>query len=117
MHLQQYLALNTLVSSSLAIRLFASSFSGDITTLEVSGKVITPVFANNGSAPQPTWVEEHKGIIYAADENFVGPNGSIAAYTKSHNGELIQIDLVESAAGPVSEVVINDGKALTTAHL
>ena len=121
MHFQQFLALNTLVSSSFAIRLFASSFAGNITTLDVSegasSKVITPIFANNGSAPQPTWLEEHKGIIYGANENFAGPNGTIATYTKLHTGELVLIDIVESANGPVSEVVTNNGRAIVTAHL
>lgn len=109
------------MSSSFAIRLFASSFAGNITTLDVSegasSKVITPIFANNGSAPQPTWLEEHKGIIYGANENFAGPNGTIATYTKLHTGELVLIDIVESANGPVSEVVTNNGRAIVTAHL
>lgn len=115
--------LGLLASSALATNLYVSSYSGDITSLELSksddGSYALAVLAkNNGCAPSPTWLEIDKntGLLHCLDEGFGNPNGSVSSYTKSASGQLEILDRLDTIGGPVSTVVYNKGKAVAVAH-
>jgi hypothetical protein len=118
----QHFTIGSLVTSSLAVNLYVSSYAGTITTLQLSrdeyGYSLETLAVNSGSAPQPSWLEKNKynGIIYCVNEDWNRKNGTIASYRASASGALTQIDIHDTIGGPVSEVVYNGGKGLAVAH-
>jgi hypothetical protein len=117
------LPLGSLVTSAVATNLWVSSYVGEIASLQLSclpkGEYsLTEVAVNDGSAPQPSWLtkNEYNDVVYCVNEDFAGPNGTIASYKPSANGVLTQIDIHNTIIGPVSSVVYNNGTALAAAH-
>ena len=117
------LPLGSLVTSAVATNLWVSSYVGEIASLQLSylpkgGYSLTEVAVNDGSAPQPSWLtkNEYNDVVYCVNEDFGGPNGTIASYKPSGNGVLTQIDIHKTIIGPVSSVVYNNGTALAAAH-
>jgi hypothetical protein len=117
------LPMGGLVTSAVATNLWVSSYMGEIASLQLSclskGEYsLTKVAVNDGSAPQPSWLtkNEYNDVVYCLNEDFAGPNGTIASYKPSANGVLTRIDIHNTIIGPVSSVVYNGGKALASAH-
>ena len=119
----QHFPLAGLVSSTVATNLYVSSYIGTITSLQLSKSAngsytLNTVAVNNGSEPNPTWLEKDKysGVIYGLDEGLSVPNGSISSYTTSPSGELTQIDRHSTLNGPVAAIVYNGGKGIGVPH-
>lgn len=119
----QPLSLSGLVTTSLVTNLYVSSYSGTISTLELSQNVngsysLSTVAVNTGSSPNPSWLtkDEYNSVVYCVDEGLSVPDGSIASYSTSSSGELTQIDRHSTPNGPVSSIVYNGGKGLAVAH-
>jgi 6-phosphogluconolactonase (cycloisomerase 2 family) len=119
----QHLPLGGLVASTVATNIYVSSYIGTITSLQLSKSAdgsytLNTVAVNNGSEPNPTWLEKDKynDIIYGLDEGLTVPNGSISSYKTSPSGELTQIDRHTTQNGPVASIVYNGGKGIAVAH-
>jgi hypothetical protein len=61
----QYVSAGGLATSAVAVNLYVSSYSGIVTSLQLSpsaqgpgirGYVLTNTASNNGSGPQPSWL-------------------------------------------------------------
>lgn len=117
------LPLSGLVTSAVATNLYVSSYSGTITSLELTSSPngtysLRQVAVNDGSEPNPSWLtkDKYNDVIYCVDEGLSVPNGSLASYSTSPSGKLTQIDRHTVISGPVSSVVYNCGKGLALAH-
>jgi 6-phosphogluconolactonase (cycloisomerase 2 family) len=117
------LPLSGLVTSAVATNLYVSSYSGTITSLQLTPSPdgsysLRQVAVNNGSEPNPSWLtkDHYNDVIYCVDEGLTIPNGSLSSYRTSRSGVLTQIDRHTVISGPVSSVVYNGGKALAVAH-
>ncbi|TQS33959.1 hypothetical protein Golomagni_05681 [Golovinomyces magnicellulatus] len=105
-----------------AVNLIVSSYAGQITSLslrqmENGEQSLTKLSVINSTTPQPSWLEKSGETIFLANENFIGPNGSLLPFKISDTGELSTIQQsVNTPAGPVSIVAFNQGKALAVAH-
>jgi 6-phosphogluconolactonase (cycloisomerase 2 family) len=111
-------------AAALATHLFVSSYDGSITSLQLSKSVrgsysLTNLSSTLGSAPRPSWLEINpfNGLLYAVDEGWGNPNGSVAAYSRSAGGVLTQVSILPTIGSPVSTQVFNKGAALAMAHL
>jgi len=123
MRFQAIFSVAPLITTSLAVNLYAAQYSGVISSLSLtqsgSNYTLALTSQNPGSAPQPSWLEKHPSndqLIFAVDENWSGPNGTIAAYTKAATGILTQVDEKSTAAGPVSEAFYASGSAVAIAN-
>lgn len=107
--------------------LFVSSYSGLVTTLNLSlaGYRDTPVelgalATTDGCAGSPSWLtlNWHKGVLYCLDEGLRdGKNGSLASFETSENGTLKPLAKVSTVLGPVSAVMFGDWDyGLAVAH-
>ena len=112
------------IGTSVATKLYVSSYAGTVTSLELSGTAssnytLRQVGVNTASRTAPSWLEKDNlnGVVYSLDEGFSGPNGSITAFQTTASGLLAQIgNALPVISGPVSSVLFNGGKALAVAH-
>ena len=112
------------IASSGATNLYVSSYAGTVTSLQLASThngsySLSQVGVDNSYRTSPAWLEKdgYNGVVYALDEGFFGPNGSIAAFKTSPSGQLAKIgNPLTVISGPVSSVVYNGGKALAVAH-
>ncbi|KAL0933092.1 extracellular aldonolactonase [Colletotrichum truncatum] len=104
--------------------LFASSYSGDITTLNLtlSGENATQstlqaLSSSNGCGPSPSWLtlDKSNSRLYCTDEGLTTDHGSVSSFTTGPDGKLEQLAKVNTTVGPVSAVLFgekNNGLAI-----
>lgn len=100
---------------STARLLYAASYDGTITTLDLDEKAgsIDVVSSNDGCAPSPAWVtlDSEHGIIYCNDEGLTTTHGSMSSFSTDDEGQLTLVDRVDTLHGPVSSVIYGKDRA------
>lgn len=121
MHISRF-SLLTLLSPSIAMNLYATSYGGTVTTLYLSKKdgnyALKSGPVNKDCGASPSWLtrNEDSGLIYCINENNSGGPGGVATLKPNEAGELAKVDNHDTLGGPVSGVVYNAGKAYAVAH-
>lgn len=101
-----------------ATYLYVSSYTGIITTLNLTGSTLTEVATNDECGSSPSWLTltSPEGILYCNDEGFATwPTGHIASFTTHDDGSLEFLDSQETLVGGVSSLLYgpnNNGLAL-----
>ncbi|KAG6008842.1 hypothetical protein E4U54_008644 [Claviceps lovelessii] len=105
--------------------LHVSSYSGNITTLDLGDMPTTrvpllrTVSSTNGCAGSPSWLtlDRTKSVLYCVDEGLTAANGSLSSFATSAHGNLRRLDKVPTLGGPVSAVLYGKGRrGLAVAH-
>ena len=106
--------------ASSATLLYVSSYSGTITSLNLTDATTTTggapaslqsIASTTGCAPNPSWLtlDYPNSTLYCTDEGLSSPNGSLSAFKTSAAGTLVHLDTVTTILGPVSAVIYGDG--------
>ncbi|KAF6840847.1 extracellular aldonolactonase [Colletotrichum plurivorum] len=106
--------------------LYASSYSGAITTLNLtlSGdnatqSTLQTLSSSNGCAPSPSWLtlDKPSSKLYCTDEGLTTDHGTVSSFTTGPDGKLEQLAKVDTISGPVSAVLFGEGgKGLAVAQ-
>lgn len=109
-----------------AAKLFVSSYTGNITTLELTQSKgtysLTQIQVSRGCAPNSSWLELDKkhGNLYCVDENFAGPNGSLHSFkVNQESGALKEVNCADIPLAPVHSTIYTNPKGaqlLAVAH-
>ncbi len=116
-----------LPSVSSATLLYVTSYSGTLTTLNLTTSAtsngthstLEQVTVSNGCSGNTSWLtlDSANGILYCLDEGFDKPNGTLVSFKTSKNGTLTQLSKVPTIGGPVSAVIYgNNGSGLAVAE-
>lgn len=117
-------------SQASASLLYVASYSGTVTTLNMTSAgqashgatvpVLKSVATTQGCAGSPSWLtlDHPKAVLYCIDEGLTTePHGSLSSYRTNEDGSLSQLDKVQTVAGPVSGVFYGkDRSGLAMAH-
>jgi 6-phosphogluconolactonase (cycloisomerase 2 family) len=93
--------------SSLASRLFAASYAGLVTTLDLdesqAGYRLTPISDTNACGASPSWLmpDADNGLLYCLNEAIDGSNATLTSFKVNTNGSLTEIYQLETVTGPV----------------
>ncbi|KAL8798686.1 MAG: hypothetical protein Q9182_006472 [Xanthomendoza sp. 2 TL-2023] len=102
-------ALVATASTVSATRLYVSSYTGNITTLNLTQTADTykliQLEATNGCAPNASWlqIDVKKRNLFCLDEGMIGPNGSLTSF-KINNDTTGSLKLVKHASIPAAPV-------------
>ncbi|KAL8812229.1 MAG: hypothetical protein Q9223_007343 [Gallowayella weberi] len=102
-------ALVATASTVSATRLYVSSYTGNITTLNLTHTAntykLTRLEATNGCAPNASWlqIDVQKRNLFCLDEGMVGPNGSLTSF-KINDDKTGSLKLVKHASIPAAPV-------------
>ncbi|KAH0563313.1 hypothetical protein GP486_002119 [Trichoglossum hirsutum] len=103
-----------------AVKLFAASYSGKITTLSLEqqgyGSSLKSLFTNADSAPSPSWLLLDGKLLYSVDEGLNVPNGSVNVFEVGDDGSLKRTSRVGTIDGGVNGAFYADGAALVVPH-
>ncbi|KAK1969471.1 putative isomerase YbhE [Colletotrichum sublineola] len=115
-----------LSSPAAATLLYASSYSGAITTLNftlcanhATQSTLQPISSSGGCAPSPSWLtlDPVNSRLYCTDEGLTTNVGTVSSFTTGPDGVLQQLAKTETISGPVSAVVYGDrGQGLAVAQ-
>lgn len=113
-------------SYSSAVLLYVASYSGTVTTLNLTLPigdeiaVLEAVSSTDGCAGSPSWLtlDYANSVLYCTDEGLTsGEEGSLSAFSTNEDGSLELLDKVSTVLGPVSAVVYgHDSRGLAVAH-
>lgn len=114
----------TLALTVSASKLFVSSYTGNITTLELtkSKSNLAQIQVSNGCAPNASWLhlDAKHDILYCIDENIVGSNGSLHSFkVDKSSGALTKIQNITIAQAPVHATIYTNSEGaqlLAVAH-
>ncbi|OLN97634.1 putative 6-phosphogluconolactonase-like protein 1 [Colletotrichum chlorophyti] len=115
-----------LTSPAAATLLYTSSYSGSITTLNLtlSGtngtqSTLRAISSSNGCAPSPSWLtlDQPNSRLYCTDEGLTTNHGSVSSFKTGLDGTLEQLAKIDTISGPVSAVIFgNKGQGLAIAQ-
>lgn len=115
-----------LSSPAVATLLYASSYSGTITTLNLTlsdnnstQSVLQTLSSSNGCAPSPSWLtlDHPNSRLYCTDEGLTTNVGTVSSFKTGPEGNLEQLAKTETISGPVSAVIYGDrGQGLAVAQ-
>ncbi|KAI1815796.1 Lactonase, 7-bladed beta-propeller-domain-containing protein [Poronia punctata] len=97
-----------LAGSTAATRLYATSYAGTVTTLDLvkagAGSRLDIVDSTTACGPFPSWLhlDYSKSFIYCLDEAWGGEAGAVTSLYAHRNGSLTPISSAEVVVGPVS---------------
>ncbi|KAG8623350.1 hypothetical protein KVT40_008326 [Elsinoe batatas] len=117
------LSLAGLAAAVSAVNLYATSYSGNVTSLSLTkgddGSYSLEVTSTNqGCGVDPSWntLDAETGIVYCSNEANNNRRSTITSYSTSESGALTPIDTVGTLYNPVSSIVYANGTALALAH-
>ena len=108
--LSLFVALYCIVSPVAASLLFATHYSGTVSTLSLkkhgSSYSLTKSASMTSCGAMPSWLTLDKkfGYLYCSDESAT-PNGTLWAYSVSKSGKLTKVANVKTIAGGVNSVI------------
>lgn len=111
MQLQNFLTVAALVAKASATFLYVSSYSGNITTLDLtesSNKTysLSLVDSNNGCAPNASYITSDLPNLYCLGENIVGTNGTLASFkVDEDSGVLTKVSNSSTLGAPVHSTI------------
>ncbi|KAB5532665.1 Lactonase, 7-bladed beta-propeller-domain-containing protein [Coniochaeta sp. 2T2.1] len=107
-----------LPTASSATLLYVASYSGTVTTLNLTATTsgspsLQSVASSPGCGPNPSWLTLDKATstLYCLNEGLNSPNGSLASLGTSTNGVLTLKSNVTTPLGPVSAVIYGKGRS------
>ncbi|ORY19769.1 Lactonase, 7-bladed beta-propeller-domain-containing protein [Clohesyomyces aquaticus] len=110
----------SLVAPALAVKLYVSSYSGNVTTFELTPGVgaasLKTLSVSTECGGVPTWLDLQGSDLYCVDEGWLTPNASVNTLKVSPDGSLKRTSKVDTIQGPVSDQTYNKGKAVALAH-
>jgi len=99
-----------------AVNLFVTSYSGNVTTLSLTGSgwirnLNATYKANVCGGGNSTWLtfDSAARVLYCIDEGWTTPTGAITASSVTKDGQLNQTLKVPTLGGPVSGVFYGNG--------
>ena len=105
--------------ASSATLLYVSSYSGTITTLNLTGATTTTgapaslqfIASTTDCAPNPSWLtlDYPNSTLYCTNEGINSRNGSLSAFKTNDDGTLVHLDTVTTIQGPVSAAIYGEG--------
>ncbi|CZT08726.1 uncharacterized protein RAG0_13734 [Rhynchosporium agropyri] len=118
-----FLALG-LVSLALTSRLYVASYSGNITTVELTEKTdgveLKATFQSQGCAPSPSWLDYYgkTSTLFCTDEGFPTPEANFTSFKVDSDGSLTFLDRVTTLNGGVNTVtyMVGKEKLMAVAH-
>ena len=121
-----YFTTVTLALTVSASKLFVSSYTGNITTLELTESKgihsLAQLQVSGGCAPNASWLylDAKHEILYCIDENFAGSNGSLHSFKVNRkSGALTKIKDIAIPIAPVHATIYtnpNGTQLLAVAH-
>lgn len=115
-----------LPSLTAAVKLWVSSYSGGISTLNLDystatdAYTLTTVSAVNGSCgASPSWLTYNSaaGVLYCIDEGISVPNGTLNAFFVSETGALSKVGTQDTIDGGVNGAIYGASSSfLAIAH-
>lgn len=112
-----------LASRSSGTILYASSYAGNVTTLNFTqsgnSSSLSIISSTDGCEPNPSWLtlDSKNGVLYCADEGLTTKNGTLSSFKTAQDGVLTRLDKVQTINDPVFSVIYGDGDiGLATPH-
>lgn len=114
--------------SAMATFLYVSSYSGIVTTLNLTlpsqnaslaSTTLESVSSSTGCAQTPSWLtlDATNGVLYCLDRGSSTVSGSLSSFQVANDGSLSHLDRVDMIYGAVSSVIYGDTSAgLAVAH-
>lgn len=103
-----------------ATYLYVSSYSGFVTTLNLTGTALETVAATDACGTSPSWLtlDPTDGVLYCADEGFgTWPDGTIVSLATNDDGTLGPLDAQTTLVGGVStQIYGSEGNGLAVAY-
>jgi len=106
--------------------IYVSSYSGNITTVEVTPNgnrsvLLETIHMNPGCAPNPSWLtlDQHTSTLYCADEGLSTPtNATFSSFQTSpyRNGTISLLSRITTLNGGVYSKIYGSGNVLAIAH-
>lgn len=106
-------------SCATATLLYVSSYSGTVTTLNLTGSVLESVASTDGCAGSPSWLtlDYLTAVLYCTDEGLTTGEGSLSSFSTNEDGSLVQLDQVSTIVGPVAAAIYGRcGRGLALPH-
>ncbi|KAL4942380.1 hypothetical protein BDV06DRAFT_211888 [Aspergillus oleicola] len=106
--------------SSMASRLYAASYDGKVTELELSPRSasntdisLTSVSQRDECGTSPSWLmlDGDHGILYCLDEGVNLPKGGITSFKKNADGSPTKVEQHQTITGPVSSAFYSPANA------
>lgn len=90
-----------------ATYLYVASYTGIVTTLNLTDSTLSEVATNAECGSSPSWLTlSSDGVLYCNDEGFATwPIGHVATFTTHDDGSLEFLDSEETLVGGVSSVL------------
>lgn len=108
--------------SSLAARLFISSYSGNVTTVDIARNAdgnfsMNAIAETTGCEESPSWLtyDSVNSVVYCSDEGLTTVNGTLSSFKAIEDGSLVQLDKVDTITGGVKNEIYGDGSSLAVA--
>ncbi|TEA16855.1 putative 6-phosphogluconolactonase [Colletotrichum sidae] len=105
--------LSSLAAPAAGTILYVSSYSGAITTLNLtlsgvnaSQSTLQTLSSSNGCSPSPSWLalDHPNSKLYCTDEGLTTDHGTVSSFKTGPDGKLEQLAKVNTISGPVSAV-------------
>ena len=103
-------ALYCIITPLAAQILFASHYSGTVSTLSLKSNganyslAVSAQMTSCGEMPSWLTLDKKFGYLYCSDESFT-PNGTLWAYSVSSSGKLTEVANVKTIGGGVNSVI------------
>jgi 6-phosphogluconolactonase (cycloisomerase 2 family) len=99
-----FFAASLFAHAALATRLYAASYAGLVTSLDLSkSNELSTLSQTTDCGSNPSWLmlDSPNGILYCLDESINTPNGTITTLKTHQDGTLTKLAQLKVPAGPV----------------
>ncbi|KAB8276602.1 Lactonase, 7-bladed beta-propeller-domain-containing protein [Aspergillus minisclerotigenes] len=110
-----YLTAALFGASSTASKLYAASYAGAVTTLELgrsdAGYELKTISDTTDCGPSPSWLmlNDDKSLLFCLDEGLNGPNGTLTSFEVGSDGSLSKVHQLQTVLGPVQSHLYTAG--------
>lgn len=110
-----YLTAALFGASSTASKLYAASYAGAVTTLELgrsdAGYELKTISDTTDCGPNPSWLmlNDNKSLLFCLDEGLNGPNGTLTSFEVGSDGSLSKVHQLQTVLGPVQSHLYTAG--------
>lgn len=111
-------------AATIAARLFAASFAGNVTTLSLTQGpsnnfyAVDIISASTACAPNPSWItlDKSRNLLYCSERSFEGVNGSLNILEIHEDGSLVPLDKITTPIGSVASSLYANNTAIVVAY-
>lgn len=113
MYSKPFFFMHALLGSASATYLYASSYSGVVTTLKWTKSGLETVSTTKECGGSPSWLtlDSASGLLHCNDEAWSTPQGSISTFKTAKNGSLELLGKESTLAGGVSAAFYGKDKS------